>query len=155
MRVWPWAASWAKVSASITAIGQSGADWRVCQCGGMWQGCCESLCRAKDARCATPTSATAARRSSLSARNPLAQCLLSQGVDALALGLRRDRQLLVQFGRDSEIELAGKMAAGLDVLFRAHRKEHRKRLLERSEEHTSELQSLMRISYAVFCLKKK
>src|SRR3546814_9570980 len=31
------------------------------------------------------------------------------------------------------------------------RKEHRLR----SEEHTSELQSLMRISYAVFCLKKK
>src|SRR3546814_5983680 len=28
-------------------------------------------------------------------------------------------------------------------------------LVERSEEHTSELQSLMRISYAVFCLKKK
>src|SRR3546814_7652070 len=28
-------------------------------------------------------------------------------------------------------------------------------LQERSEEHTSELQSLMRISYAVFCLKKK
>src|SRR3546814_1171390 len=29
------------------------------------------------------------------------------------------------------------------------------KLVERSEEHTSELQSLMRISYAVFCLKKK
>src|SRR3546814_1345409 len=29
------------------------------------------------------------------------------------------------------------------------------RLAARSEEHTSELQSLMRISYAVFCLKKK
>src|SRR3546814_9556943 len=29
------------------------------------------------------------------------------------------------------------------------------RPLQRSEEHTSELQSLMRISYAVFCLKKK
>src|SRR3546814_4807819 len=29
------------------------------------------------------------------------------------------------------------------------------RLGQRSEEHTSELQSLMRISYAVFCLKKK
>src|SRR3546814_2965461 len=27
--------------------------------------------------------------------------------------------------------------------------------VDRSEEHTSELQSLMRISYAVFCLKKK
>src|SRR3546814_4618804 len=30
-----------------------------------------------------------------------------------------------------------------------------KRFASRSEEHTSELQSLMRISYAVFCLKKK
>src|SRR3546814_10739852 len=29
------------------------------------------------------------------------------------------------------------------------------RRYDRSEEHTSELQSLMRISYAVFCLKKK
>src|SRR3546814_7371072 len=38
-------------------------------------------------------------------------------------------------------------------------RERRRRMLadqaERSEEHTSELQSLMRISYAVFCLKKK
>src|SRR3546814_2954227 len=32
--------------------------------------------------------------------------------------------------------------------------QHRRRV-DRSEEHTSELQSLMRISYAVFCLKKK
>src|SRR3546814_7051887 len=32
---------------------------------------------------------------------------------------------------------------------------HHRRLDDRSEEHTSELQSLMRISYAVFCLKKK
>src|SRR3546814_8660402 len=30
-----------------------------------------------------------------------------------------------------------------------------RRVAVRSEEHTSELQSLMRISYAVFCLKKK
>src|SRR3546814_8753235 len=29
------------------------------------------------------------------------------------------------------------------------------RIMDRSEEHTSELQSLMRISYAVFCLKNK
>src|SRR3546814_8443532 len=33
--------------------------------------------------------------------------------------------------------------------------EEMRRLMDRSEEHTSELQSLMRISYAVFCLKKK
>src|SRR3546814_7892237 len=32
---------------------------------------------------------------------------------------------------------------------------HAVALQQRSEEHTSELQSLMRISYAVFCLKKK
>src|SRR3546814_8327720 len=32
---------------------------------------------------------------------------------------------------------------------------HREHQQVRSEEHTSELQSLMRISYAVFCLKKK
>src|SRR3546814_4741861 len=32
---------------------------------------------------------------------------------------------------------------------------HRRAAYARSEEHTSELQSLMRISYAVFCLKKK
>src|SRR3546814_932886 len=40
----------------------------------------------------------------------------------------------------------------------AHRRQQRYRLppwLSRSEEHTSELQSLMRISYAVFCLKKQ
>src|SRR3546814_9014947 len=42
---------------------------------------------------------------------------------------------------------AGSMAtaAGVDC----------EKLVGRSEEHTSELQSLMRISYAVFCLKKK
>src|SRR3546814_4856021 len=34
-------------------------------------------------------------------------------------------------------------------------KDHLCRVVARSEEHTSELQSLMRISYAVFCLKKK
>src|SRR3546814_3979631 len=32
---------------------------------------------------------------------------------------------------------------------------YRGKIVERSEEHTSELQSLMRISYDVFCLKKK
>src|SRR3546814_2055541 len=34
-------------------------------------------------------------------------------------------------------------------------KEDARLIGKRSEEHTSELQSLMRISYAVFCLKKK
>src|SRR3546814_7430325 len=42
-----------------------------------------------------------------------------------------------------------------DAMFRRHLGERLARLRGRSEEHTSELQSLMRISYAVFCLKKK
>src|SRR3546814_8441115 len=37
----------------------------------------------------------------------------------------------------------------------ANRRGQRRHAATRSEEHTSELQSLMRISYAVFCLKKK
>src|SRR3546814_5173081 len=41
------------------------------------------------------------------------------------------------------------------VLHHVARLRHRAEPAVRSEEHTSELQSLMRISYAVFCLKKK
>src|SRR3546814_1110616 len=49
----------------------------------------------------------------------------------------------------------------MDLPARRRRPRHDARLIPanhlrlRSEEHTSELQSLMRISYAVFCLKKK
>src|SRR3546814_6779957 len=56
--------------------------------------------------------------------------------------------LIEQFGTDGLAERA--RHHGLE------REVHRAaRLAHRSEEHTSELQSLMRISYAVFCLKKK
>src|SRR3546814_8509247 len=55
--------------------------------------------------------------------------------------------------RPSRIVLAVALFA-LSALYAAwfHDDRHR---LARSEEHTSELQSLMRISYAVFCLQKK
>src|SRR3546814_2952752 len=56
--------------------------------------------------------------------------------------------------RHAEGRRRGKCAAGCHPDRRA-RRERRARGLPRSEEHTSELQSLMRISYAVFCLKKK
>src|SRR3546814_5509163 len=47
-------------------------------------------------------------------------------------------------------------AQGQEALSEAQRfEEFNRRFAFRSEEHTSELQSLMRISYAVFCLKKK
>src|SRR3546814_5671773 len=62
-------------------------------------------------------------------------------------GTRTAEQQLVIFGAlavdAKDADLAGMMvAAGVDAA-------------RRSEEHTSELQSLMRISYAVFCLKKQ
>src|SRR3546814_7344538 len=46
-------------------------------------------------------------------------------------------------------------ASGLEVDVASQRVTANGQPVHRSEEHTSELQSLMRISYAVFCLKKK
>src|SRR3546814_18764968 len=63
------------------------------------------------------------------------------------------RSLVVSLESHGEIQnrLLQQAAFGADLISR-DRFEFR---AERSEEHTSELQSLMRISYAVFCLKKK
>src|SRR3546814_4245770 len=65
-----------------------------------------------------------------------------------------------QFGRgEMPCQLDGRhfveahLVAGIDHIGEGDFLTPRHRL--RSEEHTSELQSLMRISYAVFCLKKK
>src|SRR3546814_8135027 len=46
-------------------------------------------------------------------------------------------------------------ATGVEAVERHELGQPHRILVGRSEEHTSELQSLMRISYAVFCLKKK
>src|SRR3546814_2620272 len=71
-------------------------------------------------------------------------------VDAALEVLRRADQ---EFGLDLEFDLQ-------EVGMAAHRRygttmPDAALAAARSEEHTSELQSLMRISYAVFCLKKK
>src|SRR3546814_2673735 len=76
------------------------------------------------------------------------------GGDAGALGRRADVELM-QFGR-----IVGRLAGGQGEINRAELDEAQDRGAavadqRRSEEHTSELQSLMRSSYAVFCLKKK
>src|SRR3546814_7067328 len=76
-------------------------------------------------------------------------------LDPIGMALHRDmrhgaleisfRHPVLRFiGRRELRKIAGSRADDADHV------EHR-----RSEEHTSELQSLMRISYAVFCLKKK
>src|SRR3546814_6569498 len=61
----------------------------------------------------------------------------------------------VAAGRGVGVErLRGERSGGRELS--GHRPAFRRRdLSNRSEEYTSELQSLMRISYAVFCLKKK
>src|SRR3546814_6142728 len=74
----------------------------------------------------------------------------------VALGVRKDN--IIAFDRDGVI-FSGR--PGLDPDKARYASDTDKRSLagivdgaDRSEEHTSELQSLMRISYAVFCLKK-
>src|SRR3546814_7525069 len=52
-------------------------------------------------------------------------------------------------------ELRSRVDGGVELARIAYRADTDDRFGHRSEEHTSELQSLMRISYAVFCLKKK
>src|SRR3546814_4270149 len=63
------------------------------------------------------------------------------------IGVRRDHRL---HAADMRHDTFGRLAVRLATEdAAAERRAHR------SEEHTSELQSLMRISYAVFCLKKQ
>src|SRR3546814_4213630 len=78
---------------------------------------------------------------------------------AVPSGIDPERQLrsdarTVQIGRcDLRQAVAGEERSGADDQAVARRLGQAG--ARRSEEHTSELQSLMRISYAVFCLKKK
>src|SRR3546814_2696656 len=89
---------------------------------------------------------------------------------AIAGQHRRDAQLVVTNGladrlvERARIADAGRAAVGDDVVAKVFEIFDQAGLLQvfgdgfrsrRSEEHTSELQSLMRISYAVICLKKK
>src|SRR3546814_5817123 len=72
------------------------------------------------------------------------------GAPVMATDLRASASLI----------LAGLVAEGETVIDRIYHLDRgyeniERKLSGRSEEHTSELQSLMRISYAVFCLKKK
>src|SRR3546814_10226256 len=72
----------------------------------------------------------------------------ANGTDRAGRGTRR---LEIQCNRCR----AGSLGDGRDRLLGQHGLSRRSARASRSEEHTSELQSLMRNSYAVFCLKKK
>src|SRR3546814_2430249 len=95
-----------------------------------------------------------------SSRRRHTRCALVTGVQTCALPISLAGAL------DVDIEAVGNFhhreAEGgvhflaVPVLLDERQLRHKDLLLtHRSEEHTSELQSLMRISYAVFCLKKK
>src|SRR3546814_10340700 len=78
--------------------------------------------------------------------------------EPLCIGSRSSQfppvRLCLLDGREHPVDeaLAEAVERFLDSLYRT---EVRSKADDRSDEHTSELQSLMRISYAVFCLKKK
>src|SRR3546814_2423810 len=76
------------------------------------------------------------------------------------VGERYERCAFVVDHRDDDRpglsrHLGGRKQIGALTRLRHDDKRLPRHVLHRSEEHTSELQSLMRISYAVFCLKKK
>src|SRR3546814_7209517 len=65
------------------------------------------------------------------------------------------KQLQLTVEETLDLELRHSVAAYAQVFGIEKTAEMLKEFGERSEEHTSELQSLMRIAYAVFCFKKK
>src|SRR3546814_8959311 len=61
----------------------------------------------------------------------------------------------VERGAEVQVGAQARVLRQCDGCGQQQRRGQQRQLQDRSEEHTSELQSLMRISYAVFCLKKK
>src|SRR3546814_10545813 len=77
--------------------------------------------------------------------------IVHDGCDACRHAPRRGRHVLVRIG----LRAKSRFVIHFKAECRLDRSHMRHDLIHRSEEHTSELQSLMRISYAVFCLKNK
>src|SRR3546814_2042591 len=94
-------------------------------------------------------------------------------IDVLARAARQpvaqrrvdDPRLVAAAPNDQRVECIAEVAVDVEILPDLHRLQPRQQVLrlrlvervtahQRSEEPTSEIQSLMRISYAVFCLKK-
>src|SRR3546814_2404951 len=94
-------------------------------------------------------------------------CALVTGVQTCALPISQLERIEIEVrkidpvigaGDDGDVVTRGLVVPEIALVHRLLTAEVGDRALDidvRSEEHTSELQSLMRISYAVFCLKKK
>src|SRR3546814_1253217 len=98
-----------------------------------------------------------------SSRRRHTRCALVTGVQTCALPIWIEQALEKQIltprdradGITIEFNLEGLLRADSSARADFYREMASIGAMTRSEEHTSELQSLMRISYAVFCLKKK
>src|SRR3546814_10328093 len=75
--------------------------------------------------------------------------------DAIRGELRRQQDQIELIASENVVSLAVLEAQGSVLTNKYAEGYPHRRYYGRSEEHTSELQSLMRISYAVLCLKKK
>src|SRR3546814_2321496 len=95
-----------------------------------------------------------------SSRRRHTRCALVTGVQtcALPIYLSTDRQIVFEpYAQNRALGgfiLIDKISNATVAAGMLHFSLRRAQNVHRSEEHTSELQSLMRISYAVFCLKK-
>src|SRR3546814_1695921 len=87
------------------------------------------------------------------AARAIGDILAAAETDAAKGVVQFGRVVAAEFGKHLPLALAGQIGAGAGISDEKARKAER-RTHDRSEEQTSELQSLMRISYAVFCLKK-
>src|SRR3546814_2386216 len=98
-----------------------------------------------------------------SSRRRHTRCALVTGVQTCALPISQAAGLVEEIAHlRGHVAEAGRRAEDNGIVVGQFLRLGDRRLLvelhtglARSEEHTSELQSLMRISYAVFCLKKK
>src|SRR3546814_10151521 len=82
---------------------------------------------------------------------------LSENVLAAQLGISKTpvREALLQLKLEGLVDIQPQRGSFVFTMAPEEAAELCQYRVIRSEEHTSELQSLMRISYAVFCLKKK
>src|SRR3546814_371199 len=166
----PAASSWALPS----AVTETGTSWRRCS-----RFCAVTMivpssagvsARASCAEAATGQSAALAQKLISAARRNVRISILSSPEPAVAVATRRTqpcaaRGYMMQFEDNSKLEVS-KLVNWFPVQTPLRETQDPQpawlaacaqpgRQGNRSEEHTSELQSLMRISYAVFCLKKK
>src|SRR3546814_4955869 len=99
--------------------------------------CCARSCAASEQTASGTNGKAPARRGSL-------QLLMARRTEMARIGVASEGRSQAATAQQAE-----------RMSVRAYCEQAGLRDAKRSEEHTSELQSLMRISYAVFCLKKK